>query len=59
MQQQHTVSSQPQIPAAPVGQQQQGQPQIQNQPHLPATGLNGGWQSEDDLNERRRMIAKM
>lgn len=57
--QQQTINSQPQIPNASVPQQPQGQPQMQQQQHLASSGLNGGWQSEEDLNERRRMIAKM
>jgi hypothetical protein len=29
------------------------------QQHLPHHGLNGGWQSDKDVQERRKMIAKM
>jgi hypothetical protein len=27
--------------------------------HFPHQGLNGGWQSDQDYQERRKMIAKM
>lgn len=57
--QQQTINSQPQIPNNTVPQQPEGQHQMQQQQHLASSGLNGGWQSEDDLNERRRMIAKI
>jgi len=41
------------------GQYQQRPPQ-QGQGHLPVQqGLNGGWQSDKDVNERRKMIAKI
>jgi hypothetical protein len=43
--------------AAPVAQAQPQQQQAgQMYPHQ---GLNGGWQSDQDYNERRKMIAKM
>ena len=41
--------------AAPVAQPQRQQT-TQIYPHQ---GLNGGWQSDQDYNERRKMIAKM
>ena len=41
-------------------QQQQPPPQQQQQQFQPQhQGLNGGWQSDKDYNERRKMIAKM
>ena len=40
-------------------QQQQQRNQGQGGGHLPHQGLNGGWQSDKDVNERRKMIAKM
>lgn len=42
-------------------QQQQGNPQAPavQQQHFPHQGLNGGWQSDGDYQERRRMIAKI
>ena len=73
-QQQQTQPQQHQYVSAPVApgtmQQQQTQ-QVQQQPAVaPAPpqqaaslyshqGLNGGWQSDQDYNERRKMIAKM
>ena len=42
--------------AAPVAQVQPQQQAGQIYPHQ---GLNGGWQSDQDYNERRKMIAKM
>lgn len=73
-QQQQTQPQQHQFVSAPVApgtmQQQQTQ-QVQQQPAVaPAPpqqaaslyshqGLNGGWQSDQDYNERRKMIAKM
>jgi E1A/CREB-binding protein len=42
--------------------QQPGQPQQQGQQqqqHFPLQGLNGGWQSDKDYQERRKMIAKI
>jgi hypothetical protein len=46
------------------GGSQQGQAvqpgQVQPpQQHFPHQGLNGGWQSDKDVQERRKMIAKM
>jgi hypothetical protein len=43
------------------GQYQQRPPQQQGQGHHNPVqqGLNGGWQSDKDVNERRKMIAKM
>jgi len=47
----------------PPHQQAQYQQQQRNQGqgggHLPHQGLNGGWQSDKDVNERRKMIAKI
>mmetsp|Transcript_9580 Transcript_9580/g.11848 ORF Transcript_9580/g.11848 Transcript_9580/m.11848 type:complete len:1772 (-) Transcript_9580:280-5595(-) len=31
----------------------------QQQTHVPHQGLNGGWQSDKDVNDRRKMIAKI
>ena len=39
--------------------QQQSQPPQQQQQGLPHPGLNGGWQSDKDYNERRMMIGKI
>jgi hypothetical protein len=44
-----------QQPPPPQQQQQQQAPP----PIYPHQGLNGGWQSDQDYNERRKMIAKM
>eukprot|EP00980_Cylindrotheca_fusiformis_P006205 scaffold1327_cov124-Cylindrotheca_fusiformis.AAC.9 len=61
---------QPQHPP-PAMPQQPGRPQVQaptsqrapapQQPghHVPHQGLNGGWQSDQDYQERRKMIAKI
>lgn len=38
---------------------QQPPQQGQYQQRPPQQGLNGGWQSDKDVNERRKMIAKM
>jgi len=58
-QQQQPQSQVPQQQAPPMAQQPQV-PQVQHQQHLPPQqGLNGGWQSEQDIGERRKMIAKM
>jgi hypothetical protein len=38
---------------------QQAQPQAPLQQHFPYQGLNGGWQSDKDVNDRRKMIARM
>jgi hypothetical protein len=48
-QQQHQA---PPAPPQPAQAPPQGQ-------HFPHQGLNGGWQSDQDYNERRKMIAKM
>jgi len=47
--------------AQPVGAPiAQAQPQQQQAGQMyPHQGLNGGWQSDQDYNERRKMIAKM
>lgn len=45
------------MPPSPVPPPAQQQPQ-QGQ-SFPHQGLNGGWQSDQDYNERRKMIAKM
>ncbi|KAL7561812.1 hypothetical protein ACA910_013348 [Epithemia clementina (nom. ined.)] len=50
--------------AAPAAQQQQTtqqqpQQQQQQQQHFPHQGLNGGWQSDRDYHDRRKMIAKI
>jgi hypothetical protein len=66
--QQQALQLQQGLPAQPVQPQQAqpaaapaqpvGVPQGQTQ-HIAHQGLNGGWQSDKDVNERRRMIAKM
>jgi len=69
-QQQHVQPTyQPQHPApaavprpAPVAQPAPAAPpQPGQQPgqHFPQHGLNGGWQSDQDYQERRKMVAKM
>merc|ERR1711862_830842 len=40
-------------------QQQQGMIPGQQQQHIPHQGLNGGWQSDKDTQDRRKMIAKI
>merc|ERR1712238_653417 len=40
-------------------QHHQQQQQQQQQQHLPHTGLNGGWQNDKDVTDRRKMIAKI
>lgn len=50
---------QPPHQQAQFQQPQQQRPQGQGGGHLPHQGLNGGWQSDKDVNERRKMIAKM
>eukprot|EP00934_Nitzschia_sp_Nitz4_P007641 Nitzschia sp. Nitz4//scaffold168_size48592//5476//10477//NITZ4_007045-RA/size48592-snap-gene-0.3-mRNA-1//-1//CDS//3329538306//7631//frame0 len=52
-QQQQYQQPQHQAPAAQPSQQQQQQQQYPHQ------GLNGGWQSDQDYDERRKMIAKI
>lgn len=42
--------------AAPAQPQQQNH---QQQQHFPHQGLNGGWQSDKDYHDRRKMIAKI
>lgn len=60
-----TTQQLPQQPQLATQQQQQQQPlhmqsqQGVQQQHLPHHGLNGGWQSDKDVQERRKMIAKM
>jgi len=39
-----------------VAQQQAAQQAVQARPHQ---ALNGGWQSDKDVDDRRKMIAKM
>jgi len=39
-----------------IAQQQQNQHHLQ---HIPHQGLNGGWQSDTDTQDRRKMIAKI
>eukprot|EP00548_Thalassiothrix_antarctica_P005641 CAMPEP_0194137570 /NCGR_PEP_ID=MMETSP0152-20130528/7459_1 /TAXON_ID=1049557 /ORGANISM="Thalassiothrix antarctica, Strain L6-D1" /LENGTH=1691 /DNA_ID=CAMNT_0038834663 /DNA_START=284 /DNA_END=5359 /DNA_ORIENTATION=- len=51
-QQQPQYQQQPQQTAPPVAQPQQKQ-------HFPHQGLNGGWQSDKDVNDRRKMIARI
>ena len=48
-------------PQSPQQQQQQQTAQLQPQIEqlFPHQGLNGGWQSDRDVQERRKMIAKM
>jgi hypothetical protein len=53
-QQQLLQQQQQQMQQAKLAQQQQGQHQ-----HMPHQGLNGGWQSDKDVEDRRKMIAKM
>jgi hypothetical protein len=57
------ISTQPQQAQAQVPQQQVPQQnqatRVQHQQHMAPQGLNGGWQSESDLDARRKMIAKM
>ena len=67
-QQQQQYVSAPAVQVGAIPQQQQvaqpaaapaAQPQQQAGQMYPHTGLNGGWQSDQDYNERRKMIAKM
>ena len=50
-QQQQQQQQQPQQAPIPPQQQQQQQPPKQ---HFPHQGLNGGWQSDKDVNDRRK-----
>ena len=54
-------AQQPQAGAAAAagGFPQQAQQQQAQQQHFPHQGLNGGWQSDKDYEERRKMIAKI
>jgi hypothetical protein len=52
----HAAPALPHVHQQQQQQQQQLQQQVQSFPHQ---GLNGGWQSDQDYNERRKMIAKM
>ena len=45
--------------AAPTQPQQQVAVPQQQQQHFPHQGLNGGWQSDKDYHDRRKMIAKI
>lgn len=62
-QQQQQYVSAPGLQVGTIPQQQVGQPVAapvaQPPQQYPHTGLNGGWQSDQDYNERRKMIAKM
>eukprot|EP00523_Entomoneis_sp_CCMP467_P023132 CAMPEP_0168829008 /NCGR_PEP_ID=MMETSP0727-20121128/801_1 /TAXON_ID=265536 /ORGANISM="Amphiprora sp., Strain CCMP467" /LENGTH=791 /DNA_ID=CAMNT_0008882209 /DNA_START=387 /DNA_END=2762 /DNA_ORIENTATION=- len=44
---------------APAPAQPQQVQQQQQQQHFPHQGLNGGWQSDKDYHDRRKMIAKI
>eukprot|EP00554_Chaetoceros_debilis_P004040 CAMPEP_0194085526 /NCGR_PEP_ID=MMETSP0149-20130528/17743_1 /TAXON_ID=122233 /ORGANISM="Chaetoceros debilis, Strain MM31A-1" /LENGTH=1623 /DNA_ID=CAMNT_0038768423 /DNA_START=348 /DNA_END=5219 /DNA_ORIENTATION=+ len=50
---------QPQVAVSQQQAPQQQVPQVQHQQHMPPQGLNGGWQSEGDIVDRRKMIAKI
>mmetsp|Transcript_127553 Transcript_127553/g.369253 ORF Transcript_127553/g.369253 Transcript_127553/m.369253 type:complete len:1783 (-) Transcript_127553:44-5392(-) len=56
-QHQHQNSSYQQQHGAPAPPPAHAQPPAGQQ--YPAQGLNGGWQSDQDYNERRKMIAKI
>jgi hypothetical protein len=58
--QQQQLQQQQQSGSSQQGQvTQPGQVQPAPQQHFPHQGLNGGWQSDKDVQERRKMIAKM